>query len=79
VLVDGSLITRYWEKPGRPESHLIATMTGFAEPSLFSLLEPRGSLDAQFAKLSNMGRLSGCLVSGNFANIHSKKDADAVR
>ncbi|MFA6036320.1 MAG: sugar phosphate nucleotidyltransferase [Candidatus Micrarchaeia archaeon] len=79
VMMDGSLITRYWEKPSKPESHLVATMTGFAEPSLFPLLEPRGSLDAQFAKLSRMNKLSGCLVSGNFANIHSKKDADAVK
>ena len=79
VTVDGSLITKYWEKPGKPESHLIATMTGFAEPEIFSLIEPRGSLDAQFAKLSRNGKLSGCLVSGNFANIHSKKDAELVR
>lgn len=79
VMVDGSLITRYWEKPAKPESHLVATMTGFAEPSLFSLLEPRGPLDAQFAKISKAGKLSGCLVSGNFANIHTKKDADGVK
>jgi NDP-sugar pyrophosphorylase family protein len=79
VMVDGSLITRYWEKPTKPESHLVATMTGFAEPELFTLMEPRGSLDAQFAKLSKAGKLSGCLVSGNFANIHSKKDADLVK
>jgi len=78
VRIDGSLITQYWEKPARPESHLIATMTGFAQPEIFDLIEPHGSLDAQFAKLSASNKLAGCLVSGNFANIHSKKDADAV-
>lgn len=79
VMMDGSLITRYWEKPLKAESHLIATMIGFAEPSLFSIIEQKGPLDSQFSKLSRMGKLSGCLVSGNFANIHAKKDADAVK
>ncbi|VVC03247.1 UTP--glucose-1-phosphate uridylyltransferase AglF [Candidatus Burarchaeum australiense] len=79
VMMDGSLITRYWEKPAKSESHLVATMTGFAEPEIFSLLEAKGPLDAQFARLSKLGKLSGCLVSGEFANVHSKKDAASVR
>jgi len=79
VRMDGPLITEYWEKPGKPESHLIATMTGYAEPELFALLDPSGSLDSQFAKLSRMRKLSGCLVSGSFVNIHSKKDAALVK
>jgi len=79
VRMDGPLITEYWEKPAKPQSHLIATMTGYAEPEAFALLDSKGSLDSQFAKLSKMRKLSGCLVSGSFVNVHSKKDAAIVK
>ncbi len=79
VRIDGPLITEYWEKPIKPQSHLIATMIGYAEPELFSLLDSKGALDSQFAKLSKRKKLSGCLLSGNFVNVHSKKDASIVK
>jgi len=79
VRMDGPLITEYWEKPSKPQSHLIATMIGYAEPETFAMLDPKGSLDSQFAKLSKMRKLSGCLVSGSFVNIHSKKDVSILK
>ena len=79
VRMDGPLITEYWERPAKPQSHLIATVIGFAEPELFSLLDSKGPLDSQFSKLSRQRKLSGCLVSGNFVNVHSKKDASLLK
>lgn len=78
VELDGQRIARYYEKPARPTSHVIATMLGFAEAEAFDGLEQPGSLDAVFARLAERGLLNGFLAHGNFVNVHLKKDVETV-
>lgn len=79
VRMDGNKIVEYWEKPERQESHLTATLIGFAEKEFFEFVPEKGSLEGVFAKLARKGLLGGFVVSGNFVNVHEKKDLENVK
>ncbi len=82
VSLEGNLITKYIEKPKYVETHLTSLMTGFAEPEIFSFV-PEGKLtwslqENIFTELAKKKKLVGYIYSGNWRNIHSKKDVDEL-
>ncbi len=82
VSLEGNHITKYIEKPKYVETHLTSILIGFAEPDIFSFI-PEGKItwslqENIFAELAKKKKLIGYIYSGNWRNIHSKKDIDEL-
>ncbi|MBI5176508.1 NTP transferase domain-containing protein [Candidatus Micrarchaeota archaeon] len=78
VRMQGSIIEKYWERPQKPESHIVSTMAGFANADAFYGMKMEGSIEAAFEKLAGRGMLHGFIVQGDFVNIHSRRDAETA-
>ncbi len=82
VSLEGNHITKYIEKPKYIETHLTSLLIGFAEPEIFSFV-PEGKItwslqENIFSELAKKRKLVGYLYSGNWRNIHSKKDVEEL-
>lgn len=81
VELDGDMITSYWEFPVKKETHLVSTLVGFAEPEIFNYISDSNcSLQSDVLQtLIKQKKLGGAILSGNFVNIHTKKDAELAK
>ncbi|MBI5229678.1 NTP transferase domain-containing protein [Candidatus Micrarchaeota archaeon] len=80
VKMEGDSIVQYWEKPSKAETHLTATLIGFANPEIFGMIAiGGGSIESVFERLSRKGKLNGFHVSGKFVNVHSAEDVERVK
>jgi NDP-sugar pyrophosphorylase family protein len=82
VEMDGYKIVNYEEFPKKPKTHLISMFIGFMKPEIFDNIPPgdvKWSLQENvFPKLAKDGKLIGYPISGEWVNVHSKKDVEMV-
>jgi len=82
VEMDGYKIVNYEEFPKKPKTHLVSMLIGFMKPEVFDNIPPgevKWSLQENvFPKLAIEGKLMGYPISGEWVNVHSKKDVDKV-
>ena len=78
VEMAGGQIISYEEKARKPKTYLTATFIGMYDPGVFDYI-PKGNVRwvlqiDLFRRLISEGRLNGCIVPGNYVNIHSRDD-----
>jgi len=82
VDMDGYKIVSYEEFPKKPKTHLVSMLIGFMRPEVFDSIPPgevSWSLQENvFPKLAKEGKLVGYPISGEWVNVHGKKDVDKV-
>jgi len=82
VVMDGYKIIDYEEFPKKPKTHLISVFIGFMKSDIFDYIPPGDvawSLQENiFSKLAKEGKLIGYPISGNWINVHTKKDVEKI-
>jgi len=82
VVLKGFRIIDYEEFPKVPKTHLISIFIGFMNDEIFDSIPPgdiHWSLQENlFPKLAKDGQLVGYPISGNWVNVHSRKDVEKV-
>lgn len=80
VELDGNMIKNYWEYPDN-ETFLTSTSICLMEPDIFNYIENKKmSLQADvFPCLAKKGELGGGILSGEFVNVHTKKDVEIAK
>jgi NDP-sugar pyrophosphorylase family protein len=80
VEMDGYHITSYEENPKIPKTKLSGVFIGFMKPDVFNMIPPgdvHWSLQENvFPKLADEEKLIGYPISGDWVNVHSKKDVE---
>lgn len=82
VVLDGYKIIDYEEFPKKPKTHLISIFIGFMKNDIFNYIPP-GEVywslqNNMFPKLAKEGKLVGYPISGNWVNVHTKKDVEKI-
>lgn len=81
VELDGLNITNYWDTPISSEkSSIYSTLIGIAEPRIFDFIKKEMDMHADvFPFLIKNMDLGGVILSGNFVNVHTKKDIETMQ
>jgi NDP-sugar pyrophosphorylase family protein len=82
VVMDGYKIIDYEERPKIPKTHLISVFIGFMKKDIFDFIPPGDvywSLQEHlFPRLAKENKLVGYPISGNWVNVHTKKDVEKI-
>jgi NDP-sugar pyrophosphorylase family protein len=82
VVMDGYKIIDYEERPKIPKTHLISIFIGFMKKDIFDFIPPGDvywSLQEHlFPRLAKENKLVGYPISGNWVNVHTKKDVEKI-